>query len=318
MAADSMGGAGGAPTGSSGRIASDARWLAAAAAGLVAAVLALLAFRGLPGGAIALWASPLPLFLAGIGFGGGAALLAVAIASLAILFSSNTLGFGLFLGAFGAPVAALVLSAGRGATADLRLPFALLGVIPAFGIALAAFQLAGEPGGLEGAMRHAAEIGLARMGLPAPEAMVAELVRVKAAAIGFWVAIALLVNAAAAGALLVRLGVVAEAPRWREARLPGWYLALPAVAALLWLLADDGADAVPLSLLLALLVPVFLHGLAAFHRATRGLSGRAMVMGGAYAALLLMAVPVALAATGYGLFDILNANRGRPAPPPHS
>jgi len=317
MTADSMQtGQQGGPTGG-GRVASDARWLAAGAAGLAAAVLAMWAFRGLPGGAIALWVSALPLFMAGLGFGLPALIASIAVASFALLLVGNALMLGLFLAAFAAPVLTLVVAAStRGP--NLGPPFAMLGVIPALGIAAAAILLADSPGGLEGEMRRAAELGLSRLGLPAGEAMVADLVRVKAAAIGFWVMIALLVNAAGAAALLVRAGVIAAAPAWREARLPAWYLLLPALAALAWLAADASTDAVPLSLLLSLLVPVFLHGVAAFHRATRTLRGRPMVMGGAYAALLIFAVPLALAATGFGLFDIVNANRGRPAPPPHS
>ena len=312
----------GTPANSGGGIASDARWLAAGAAGLVAASLALWAFRALPGGALALWISATPLFLVGMGFGSTALIAAIGVASLAMLIAGNTLMLGLFLAAFAAPVLALVLASGRdsrrGVGVNLTLPFALLGVIPALGIGIAATMLADQQGGLEGAMRQAAEAALAKLGLPAGEAMIADLVRVKAAAIGFWVMLALLLNAAAAGSALTRLGILAAAPAWREARLPAWYLALPALAALAWFAADDGADAVPLSIMLALLVPVFLHGLAAFHRATRALRGRPMVLGSAYAALLLVAVPVALAATGVGLFDIVTANRGRPSPPPQS
>lgn len=299
--------------------ASDPRWMAATASGLAAAVLALWAFRGLPLGAAALWLSPLPLFMAAMGFGVGTLFVALIVAALAILFSGSSLALGIFLAAFGAPVAALALAAGQHDAPDLRLPFALLGIIPAAGIALAAFLLLDAPGGLEGAMRQAAELAMARMGLPDGERMVADLVRVKAAAIGFWLAMALLVNAAVAGSLLARAGVLAAVPAWREARLPVWYAALPAVAAVFWLLADEGADAVPLSLMLALLVPVFLHGLAAFHRATRALRGRMMVLVGAYLALVLISVPVALSVTGYGLYDILNGNRARRgAPPPPS
>lgn len=299
--------------------ASDPRWMVAAASGLVAATLALWAFRGLPLGAAALWLSPLPLFMAGMGFGVGTLFVALIVASLAILFSGSSLALGIFLAAFGAPVAALVLAAGPREQPDLRLPFALLGIIPAAGIALAAFLLLDAPGGLEGAMRQAAELALGRMGLPDAERMVADLVRVKAAAIGFWVSMALLVNAALAGSLLAKAGVLAASPSWREARLPTWYAVLPAVSAVFWLLADEGSDAVPLSLLLALLVPVFLHGLAAFHRATRALRGRMMVLVGAYLALVLISVPVALSVTGYGLYDILNGNRARRgAPPPPS
>jgi hypothetical protein len=43
--------------------------LAGVAAGLVSAIAALAAFRGLPGGMGLFWLSPLPLFLAGLGFG---------------------------------------------------------------------------------------------------------------------------------------------------------------------------------------------------------------------------------------------------------
>ena len=70
--------------------------------------------------------------------------------------------------------------------------------------------------------------------------------------------------------------------------------------------------------LLVLLIPVFLNGFAALHRRTRSLPGRAFILGGAYAALLLLAVPAAFAATGYGLYDILNGNRARRMTPPRS
>lgn len=301
------------PAGNGGVLA-DARWLAAGAAGLAAAFLMLWSLRGLPVGMLALWATPLPLFMAGIGFGGVALLGAVAVASLALLVAGGSFAFGVFLLAFAVPTLLLVLTA-TSAAGGLRLPFVLLGVIPAAGILVAAFLLGDAPGGLEGALRRAAEVGAARMGVPVGEAMLAELVRVKAAAIGFWVMLALLMNAAAAGGLLVRLGVIGAAPAWRQARLPVWYPALPAFAALVWLVTDAAQDAVPLSVLLALLVPMFLHGLAAFHRVTIPLRGRTFLLAIAYGALLLMAVPVALAATAFGLFDILHGNRARPTVP---
>jgi hypothetical protein len=301
-----------------GGMTSDPRWLAAPAAGLVAAVLALWSFRGLPGGAMALWLVPLPLFLAGIGFGGAALAAALAVAGAAVLVSGSSLALGLFLAFFGVPVAMLVL-AFRGRAGDrLGPPFALLGVIPAGGILLAAFMLGDEPGGLEGTLRGATEHVLRRMGLPEQVELVDRLVRVQAAAIGFWFAMALLANAAAAGALLARLGVLPRAPAWQEARLPPAYALLPAIAAFGWLLADDGADAVELSVLLALMVPVFLHGLAAFHRATRALRGRMMLLVGAYVALIVMSVPVAISVTGYGLYDILTGTRTRRGAPPPS
>lgn len=301
------------PAGNGGVLA-DARLLAAGAAGLAAAFLMLWSLRGLPGGMMALWLTALPLFLAGIGFGAVALVGAVIIGSIALLVAGGSFAFGVFLLAFAVPVLLLVLLASpRGG--GLRLSFALLGVIPAAGILVAAFLLADQPGGLEGALRRAAETGAARMGMAVGEGMLADLARVKAAAIGFWVMLALLINAAAAGGLLVRAGVIGAAPAWRQARLPVWYPALPALAALIWLVTDSAQDAVPLSVTLALMVPVFLHGLAAFHRVTMPLRGRTFLLAIAYGALLLMAVPVAFAATAFGLFDILHGNRARPTVP---
>lgn len=300
------------------RGASDPRWLAAGAAGLVAAILALWSLRGLPGGAISLWMVPLPLFMAGIGFGTAAMFAALALAAIAMLLVGSTLATGLFLAALGVPAVALYLAAPGRPVPKLGFALTLLGLLPAVGVAVAALMLADEPGGLEGTMRIAVEHALTRMGLPLSDGLVAELVRVKPAAIGFWVAMALLLNAAIASTLLVRARVIPAAPAWREARLPSWYLVLPALALGLWLAADPGTDAVELSLLLTLLVPVFLHGLAGFHRATSALRGRPVVLGGAYAALLVISVPVALAVTGYGLYDILNGTRGRRSAPPQS
>ena len=79
--------------------------------------------------------------------------------------------------------------------------------------------------------------------MPAPEVLVAELVRVKAAAIGFWSRLALLANAAAAAGFLARRGLLAVArPDWAAARLPGWYPVLPAVAAGLFLAMPEDSD----------------------------------------------------------------------------
>ena len=311
------GGSGSVGGGGGGRLAADPRWLAAGAAGLTAAVMALWAIRGLPGGALLLWATPLPLFLAGIGFGGLALLGAVAVASFMLATIGTNFGLGLFLLAFAGPVTALVLTVRGGATApDLSLSFALLGLLPAAGVGVAAVLLADRPGGLEGSLRHAVEIALNRLGVAAHEGLVAEVARVKAAAIGFWVAVTLLLNAAAAGALLVRTGVIAVAPAWREARLPAWYVLLPALAFGAWRASDEAVEMAALSVLLALLVPVFLHGLAGLHRLTQGLQGRPMLILGAYAALLVFFVPVALAVTGYGLYDILNGTGARRGAPP--
>ena len=72
-------------------------------------------------------------------------------------------------------------------------------------------------------------------------------------------------NAAAAQSALARTGIaLAPSPRWSEARLPAWYPALPGAAAAAWLLFGGEGEAALLSVLLVLLLPVFLQGIAVF------------------------------------------------------
>jgi hypothetical protein len=293
----------------------DPRWLAAGAGGLAAACLALWAFRGLPLGPVAFWLVPLPLFLAGMGFGPAAGLGAAVVAAAALWPVGPALAPWIVTLGFGLPAVLLVASAHRG----LGHPLALLGALPAAGIAAAAFWLSDMPGGLEGTLRLIAESTLSRLDLPGSAGLVTEIVRVKAAAIGFWLALALLGNAWLAGRLLARAGLSVP-PAWSTARLPAWYAALPALAFGLWMGAEEGADAVPLSLLLVLLVPLLLHGLAALHRLTRGLGERPLLLGALYIALVVLFLPASLAVAGYGAFDLIrNAKTGggRAAPPPH-
>jgi hypothetical protein len=315
-----MGATGQGKHGQAGGLAGDPRLLAAAAGGLVAAILALWAFRGLPLGALAFWAVPLPLFLAGSGFGSGAGLLALALAALLVWLAGTMIGVWLFLFAFGIPATLLVIAAR--ASGGLGLPLAMLGLLPAAAIILAAIWLSDMPGGLEGTLRALTRAALRRFDLDGSATLVAEIVRFKAAAIGFWVSLALLVNGWAAGRLLARAGIAA-APALSSARLPGWYALAPALSFGLWLAAEEGADAVPLSIFLVLLVPLMLHGLAALHRRTRGLGQRLLVLGAVYLALVFLFLPVSLAVAGYGAFDLLRPSSnpgggGRGAPPPRS
>jgi hypothetical protein len=292
----------------------DPAWLASGAAGLAAAVLALWAFRHFPFGPVALWLAPLPFFLAGIGFGAGAAVGAMGVAAVAIYAVGSTAGLWVVVVGFAAPVAILTAAASRG---GLGLPLALLGILPAAGIAVAAFWLADSPGGLEGLLRQLARSGLQRFDIAGHAGLASEIARVKAAAIGFWLALAWTGNAWLAGRLLARAGV-APAPSWSSARLPGWYIALPAVACLVWLLADEGADAIELSLMLVLLVPLVLHGLAALHTRTLGRGARPMILGAVYVALVILFLPASLAMAGYGAFDLLSRPSRNIGAPPRS
>jgi hypothetical protein len=280
--------------------------LAAGAAGFAAAALSLWAFRGLPGGTALFWVAPFPLFAAGLGFGPGSAVAAAILAALLVGGFGGGIPLLVFLALFGLSVPLLLLAGlrpdGRFAPA---LPLAMLGLWPVTVLLLAALFLPGE-GGLEAGMRGTVTAALTRMGAPAPEALVAELARVKAAAIGFWCDLALLANAAAAQRLLARHGlarVAAVLPDPAALRLPGWYPALPAVAAVLFLAAPREGDAVALSALLLLLVPLFLQGVAGVHARAQGRKGRVPMLALFYLLLLLFLQVMGPALVGLGLYD---------------
>jgi len=299
---------------SSTSLANDPRVLAGAAGGLVSAVAALFAFQGLPLGTVLLWFAPLPLFLAGLGFGFAAFGIALATAALALLLASP--GYApaaVYLGAYGVP-AALLLGTGlrAGHPLSLGLPPALLGLWPGFVVLLAGL-LAGPDGGLEASLRDAVTQGLQRMGTQAPAPMVEQIVRLKAAALALWLAFVLAANAALAQRLLARRGLaLSPAAVWRHARLPRWYPALTALAVLAWMLADAADDLLPVSLALVLAVPLLLQGLAALHTRLRQARWRTPILTAVYVLLFVYALPCAVILVALGLVEQF----GRALPPP--
>lgn len=291
----------------------DPRWLAATAGGLMAATLSLWAMRGLPLGFAAFWLAPLPLFAAGLGFGPGAVAGAAGLAAAIHAMLAGTLPMLVFLVAFGIPAAAMVIAGFRGGRIEPGMPLALLGIWPAIAILGTAFAMSGMPGGFEGALRIAVENGVARMGGDPASFPVDEMVRIMPAALGFWAAVSLSVNGAAAQSALARSGyALAPTPRWSEVRLPSWYPALPGAGAAAWLVFGGAADVATLAVLLALLVPVFLQGVAAVHRRSAGRPGRSFMLGIFYAGLVILSVPAAIAVTAFGFFEQWGRRSGPP------
>jgi len=280
--------------------------LAAGAAGLCAALITLWAMRGLPLGGILLWLAPLPIFAAGFAFGARAAVLAVAVASMAVLLSSSTLGLAVFLAMFGLPAAMITSTAVQSGRMDLSLPLALLGLWPVVVLVI----LAASVSDLEGEMREAVEMGVRRLGVAVPDGMVSQIAQVKAAAAGFWMALLMVGNGIAAQTLVTRRGLALYAtPPLDDLRLPVWYLPLPLVALLIWSLVGG---AVALSSMIMLLVPVFLLGVVGVHRLLRGRAGRLAFLIGFYLLMLLFLQVMAPLMVGVGLFDQI---RRRAAPP---
>jgi hypothetical protein len=299
-------------------LANDPRILAGAAAGLVSALAALWTFNGLPLGTLLFWLSPLPLFLAGLSFGLPSALIALAVTALALLLGSPGIApVGVHMG-FHALPAILLLAAGlpnrtRGQV-SLGLPLAILGLWPAFLVLLAGVVLFGQDASLETALRDAVAQSLARMGVAeAPEGMIEQVVRLKAGALALWLAFVLGSNAAFAQKLLLGKGLSAlPRIRWSEARLPRWYPVLPALAGLAWMLADPASDLLPLSLLLALGVPLLLQGLATLHTRLPPAKWRTPVLVAAYVSLLVFVQVGAIILVALGLVEQF----GRRNPPP--
>lgn len=294
---------------------SDPRLLAAGAGGFAAAAAALWAFRGLPLGTALFWLSSFPLFAAGLGFGPGVAVGTVAVAAALLALVGSFVAALAFLALFGVPAALLMATGLRGGGAFRPgLPMALLGVWPV-AVLLAATLFLGGSEELQAAMRAVLETTLGRAGFAVPEPMLSQLVRVKAAAIGFLSALALLANGFAARRFLLRRGgfAVPPLPDPALARLPGWYPLLPALAAGAFLAVPAEADAVPLSALLLLLVPLLLLGVAGVHARAKGRPARVPMLALFYLLLAMFLQVMGPAMVGLGLYD--QFRRRAPAPP---
>ena len=282
--------------------------LAASAAGLISALLMLWAMRGLPLGAALLWLAPVPLFGAGLAFGAGWLAVAVAVGAAVVAIGSSLLGVVFWLALFAGPAWLLTSLYLRGGSVSA--PVAALGLYPVVLLLGVTFYLA-DSGGFETVLRGAIDQALARMGLSLPEGMIDAVVRVKAAAIGFWVAVTAIGNAALAQGFLRRRGLnMVPTPDLSEARMPGWYLGLVVLAAAAFAVVSD---AVTLSALLLLLLPFFLMGVGAVHRRLRDRQGRIWFLAGFYTLLLIFLQIMAPAMVGMGLYEQW-ARRALPPP----
>ena len=289
--------------------------LAASAAGLISAVLMLWAMRGLPLGGLLLWLAPAPLFGAGLAFGAPWAAVAVVVGAAVVALGSSTLGMVFWLALFGWPAWLLVLLYLR--RGSVSAPVAALGLYPV-GLLLAVSLYFADAGGFETVLRAAINDALGRMDRSLPDGIIDAVVRVKAAAIGLWVAALAIGNAALAQGFLRRNGLnLAPTPDLAEARMPGWYLALVLLSGAAF--AVNG-DAVTLSLLLLVLLPFFLMGVSAVHRRLRHRQGRVWFLAGFYTLMLILLQIMAPAMVGMGLYEQWARRPGlqKPTPPPQT
>lgn len=294
---------------SPGSLVNDPRWLAAGAGGFASAALAMWAFRGLPLGPALLWLSPMPLFLAGFGFGLPSLLGAVVVAALGLALLGGTIPVAVYAAAFAIPAMLVVATGLRQGRFTASVPMALLGAYPALCILVAEGLLA-DSGGLEVVLTALVKVGIDRMGMEASEALVADIVPVMAAAVGFWLSVAMLVNGIGAQRFLARRGLaLVPNPGLATTRLPFAYPVLPAIALAAALL--DGFGGTTLSLLIILLLPMLLRGLGVIHTRSRGRKGGGLMLGAIYVALAIFSLPTAIFLVGLALFDHFAARPAR-------
>ena len=296
----------------------------AVACGGVGGCLYLALMLGTPGGLVLVYMTQLPLFIAGLWLGTGAAALAGLTGALVLLAASDLLGAAVFAAVNAVPVAllvrqALLARADSDGTVAWYPPGLLTAWLTAFaliGIA-AALLLLGGPEGLQSALRGVVREVLDRLARdPMPNRdQAADLLATVIPGIvtASWM-IMLVVNAALAQGVLARFGA-----NWRPSPdlaglgVPLWLpvalgLAAAAVA------FGGGVRFVGINMLIALSVPFALAGLAVLHAAARRLTHPAMVLIGFYLLAALFGWPF-LAVAVLGLLESWLGLRHRLASP---
>jgi hypothetical protein len=296
---------------------------AAIALGGLAACLYLALLLGSPGALILVYMTQLPLFVAGLWLGAGAAALAGVSATLLLLATNDLWGAAIFAALNAVPVAILVrqaLLARRGS--DGSLVWYPPGLLTAWltGLAIVgmagALLLLGGPHSLEAALRTViaeALDRLAREPLPERDQIAAALaVMVPGIIAASWM-LTTIGNAALAQGLLARFGA-----NWRPSPdlaglgLPLWMPAALGVATAATLFA--GAPRfIGINLMIALFVPFCLAGLAVLHAAARRLASPAMALAAFYTTAMLFGWPFLVVAV-VGLLESWLGLRRRLAP----
>jgi hypothetical protein len=297
--------------------------MTAVGCGGLAACLYLAATFGTPGALLLVYMTQLPLFVAGLWLGVGAAAIAGLTGAAVLLATSDLVGAAVFTALNAVPVVLLV----RQALLARRRPDGMLdwyppGLLAAWLTALAlagiaaALLLFGGLAGLQAALRGTIGAMLDRIGrVPSADRahVVASIAMITPGVIAAsWMATAI-ADAALAQGLLSRFGA-----NWRPApdlaglSLPLWLpiaLGLAAVATLV----GGAARFVGINVMLALAVPFCLAGLAVLHAAARRLAQPAIALICFYTLAALFGWPFLLVAV-LGLLESWLGLRQRLAP----
>jgi Predicted membrane protein (DUF2232) len=296
----------------------------AVACGSVGACLYLAVMLGTPSGLVFVYLTQLPLFIAGLWLGTGAAALAGLTGTLVLLVASDLLGAAVFAGLNAVPVALIVrqalLARRDNAGTVVWYPLGLLTAwLTAFALAgiAAALLLLGGPEGLQSTLKSVVGEVLDRLSQrPLPNRdQAAELLAMVIPGIvaASWIMM-LVANAALAQGLLARFG-----RNWRPSPdlaglgLPLWVpLALGFAAAAI--VFGGSLRFIGINMMIALSVPFCLAGLAVLHAAARRLTHPALALVGFYAVAAMFGWPF-LAVAILGLLESWLGLRQRFASP---
>jgi Predicted membrane protein (DUF2232) len=292
--------------------------------GAAGAALYLAVLTGSPGSLILVYLAQLPLFLAGLWLGVGAAAVAGLTGSLVLLAASDMAAAALFAGLYAVPVFLLVrqaLLARNGPTGAIE--WYPPGTLTAWltGLGLAAFAVAlmllGGPNGIETLLREALTPALDRFvddsasGRDALSQWLALIIPGVVAA--SWMVMTAS-NATLAQGVLARFGASwRPSPDLAALTLPRWIPVLLAFAAAG---AAFGGEVrfLGINIMIVLAIPFCLAGLAVLHTLVRRLSRPAVPLVAFYVLAGLLGWPL-LVITLLGLLDTSFGLRRRLAPP---
>ena len=256
--------------------------------------------------------SQLPLFAVGLGLGLGPVIIASVVASAIPLAVDGPRGL-IFVFAHAIPVVVLVRQAllnreGANGVAEWYPPgpmLVFLGAYAAVAVVLASLLLSGHDGGMAGAVVELFEQTLEALnGEPLDQVSreaVAAYAFVLPAMIGVSWLIMVAVNGVLAQSLLVNFGRARRpTPAFATLRLPDWPAYAVGGAAVLWLIAGPGnIGFAAAAVLIVMLAPFFIQGLAVVHVAVRRIPARLIILIFFYMFLLFLLWPmIAVAVLG--------------------
>jgi len=284
----------------------------------------LVALNGSHGSLILVYLTQLPLFLAGLWLGVGAAALAGLTALLILLATGGVIAAAFFAALNAVPVVVLVRQAllarnyGEGQI-EWYPPGLLTAWLTGLGLAAiaAALFLLGGPDGIQSALREVLAPALDRLflaGSPEREDLAGLLALVMPGVVAAsWVVMAA-TNATLAQGLLARFGAAwRPSPDLAALTLPIWIPVLLAVAAAAAMFGG-GARFVGINVMILLAVPFCLAGLAVLHTIARRLARPAVPLVTLYVLTAVFGWPLLLIAL-LGLLDSSLALRRRLAGP---